>query len=111
VLVAAHRARPRASSNVEPDLICVRDSRLITSADNTAGIDLALALVGQQHGPRVAVAVAKRLVVAQRQGQSRFSPFLTAAADPASPIARIQAGVTANLGRRHALQSLATEVG
>jgi transcriptional regulator GlxA family with amidase domain len=57
--------------------------------------------------------VAKRLVVvAQRQGgQSQFSPYLTAPADPASPITRIQGYVMANIGRRHALQSLAAEVG
>jgi transcriptional regulator GlxA family with amidase domain len=98
---------------VEPDLIYVRDGRLVTSAGVTAGIDLALALVGQRHGPGVAVAVAKRLVVvAQRQGgQSQFSPYLTAPADPASPIARIQDHVMANIGGRHTLESLAAVVG
>jgi transcriptional regulator GlxA family with amidase domain len=98
---------------VEPDRIYVRDGRLVTSAGVTAGIDLALALVGQRHGPGVAVAVAKRLVVvAQRQGgQSQFSPYLTAPADPASPIARIQDHVMANIGSRHTLGSLAAVVG
>jgi transcriptional regulator GlxA family with amidase domain len=101
------------AANVEPDFIYVRDGRLVTSAGVTAGIDLALALVGWRHGPSVALAVAKRLVVvAQRQGgQSQFSPYLTAPADPASPIARIQEHVMANIGRRHTLQSLAAEVG
>jgi transcriptional regulator GlxA family with amidase domain len=72
-----------------------------------------LALVGEQHGPQVAVAVAKRLVVvAQRQGgQSQFSPYLTAPVDDDSPIARAQAHVMANVGSRHTLQSLAEEVG
>jgi transcriptional regulator GlxA family with amidase domain len=100
------------AANVEQDLIYVRDDRLITSAGVTAGIDLGLALVGQRHGSGVALTVAKRLVVAQRQGgQSQFSPYLTAPADPASPITRIQGYVTANIGRRHTLQSLAAEVG
>lgn len=101
------------AARVEPDRIYVRDGRLVTSAGVTAGIDLALALVAQRHGAGVAVTVAKRLVVvAQRQGgQSQFSPYLTAPADPASPIARIQDHVMANLGRRHTLQSLAGEVG
>jgi transcriptional regulator GlxA family with amidase domain len=98
---------------VEPDLIYVRDGRLVTSAGVTAGIDLALALVSQRHGPGVAIAVAKRLVVvAQRQGgQSQFSPYLTAPADPASPIARIQDHVMAHIGGRHTLESLAAVVG
>jgi transcriptional regulator GlxA family with amidase domain len=96
-------------ANVEPDLIYVRDGRLITSAGVTAGIDLALALVGQRHGAEVALKVAKRLlVVAQRQGgQSQFSPYLSAPADPASPIARVQDHVMANVGGRHTLESLA----
>jgi transcriptional regulator GlxA family with amidase domain len=102
---------PRAK--VEPDSIYVRDGRLITSAGVTAGIDLALALVGQRHGAEAALKVAKRLVVvAQRQGgQSQFSPYLTAPADPASPIARIQDHVMANIEARHTMESLAAAVG
>jgi transcriptional regulator GlxA family with amidase domain len=100
-------------AKVEPDLIYVRDGRLITAAGVTAGIDLGLALVGQRHGLETALKVAKRLVVvAQRQGgQSQFSPYLTAPADPGSPIARIQDHVRANIGDRHTLESLAAVVG
>jgi transcriptional regulator GlxA family with amidase domain len=99
-------------AKVEPDSIYVRDGRLITSAGVTAGIDLALALVAQHHGADTALKVAKRLVVvAQRQGgQSQFSPYLSAPADPASPIARIQDHVMANIGSRHTLESLAAIV-
>lgn len=98
---------------VEPDAIYVRDDRLMTSAGVTAGIDLALALVGQCHGQHIALTVAKRLVVvAQRQGgQSQFSPYLTAPANPTSPVARIQTHVMTHIGERHSLQSLANEVG
>jgi len=100
-------------AKVEPDLIYVRDGRLITAAGVTAGIDLGLALVGQRHGAETALKVAKRLVVvAQRQGgQSQFSPYLTAPADPESPIARIQDHVMGNVGDRHTLESLAAVVG
>jgi transcriptional regulator GlxA family with amidase domain len=100
-------------AKVEPDLIYVRDGRLITAAGATAGIDLALALVGQQHGAETALKVAKRLVVvAQRQGgQSQFSPYLPAPADPESPVARIQDHVMGNIGNRHTLESLAAVVG
>jgi transcriptional regulator GlxA family with amidase domain len=100
-------------ARVEPDLIYVRDGRLITAAGVTAGIDLGLALVGQRHGPETALKVAKRLVVvAQRQGgQSQFSPYLTAPADPQSPVARIQNHVMANIGDRHTLESLAAVAG
>jgi transcriptional regulator GlxA family with amidase domain len=100
-------------AKVEPDLIYVRDGRLITAAGVTAGIDLGLALVLQRHGAETALKVAKRLVVvAQRQGgQSQFSPYLTAPADPESPIARIQDHVMARIGERHTLESLAAVVG
>jgi transcriptional regulator GlxA family with amidase domain len=110
----AHKLAARfPAAKVEPDLIYVRDERLVTSAGVTAGIDLALSLVAQRHGQIVAVAVAKRLVVvAQRQGgQSQFSPYLTAPADPVSPIARIQDFVMANIGNRLSLEVLAAEVG
>jgi transcriptional regulator GlxA family with amidase domain len=100
-------------AEVVPDRIYIRDRRLMTSAGVTAGIDLGLALVGEHHGPRVAVAVAKRLVVvAQRQGgQSQFSPYLTAPANEDSPIARVQMHVMEHIGDKHTLQSLAKAVG
>jgi transcriptional regulator GlxA family with amidase domain len=61
----------------------------------------------------MALKVAKRLiVVAQRQGgQSQFSPYLTAPADPGSPIAHVQDHVMANIGERHTVESLAAIVG
>ncbi|WP_377831216.1 GlxA family transcriptional regulator (plasmid) [Bradyrhizobium lupini] len=100
-------------ARVEPDLLYVRDGRLITAAGVTAGIDLGLALVLQRHGAETALKVAKRLVVvAQRQGgQSQFSPYLTAPAHPDSPIARIQDHVMARIGDRHTLESLAAVAG
>jgi transcriptional regulator GlxA family with amidase domain len=100
-------------AEVVPDRIYIRDRRLMTSAGVTAGIDLGLALVGEHHGPQVAVAVAKRLVVvAQRQGgQSQFSPYLTASANEDSPIARVQMHVMEHIGDKHTLQSLAEAVG
>ncbi|WP_370288287.1 DJ-1/PfpI family protein [Siccirubricoccus soli] len=42
-------------ARVEPDLIYVRDGRLITATGVTAGTDLGLALVGQQHGAETAL--------------------------------------------------------
>ena len=111
--IAAKLAAHFPAAQVEPDLIHVWDGPLITSAGVTAGIDLALALVRARHGAAVTVAVAKRLVVlAQRQGgQSQFSPYLSAPADPESPIARLQTYVMENVDRRHTLQSLAEGIG
>ncbi|CAB3779590.1 HTH-type transcriptional regulator CdhR [Paraburkholderia ultramafica] len=89
---------PRAK--VELDRIYIRDERLVTSAGVTAGIDVALALVAEDHGPQVSLAVAKRLVVfAQRRGgQSQFSPYLSAPVDETSPVSRVQAYVMEHVG-------------
>jgi transcriptional regulator GlxA family with amidase domain len=65
---------------VEPDSIYVHDGNVWTSAGVTAGIDLALALVADDHGRRAAATVARRLVVYLRRsgGQAQFSPMLAA---------------------------------
>jgi transcriptional regulator GlxA family with amidase domain len=57
-------------AKVDPDLIYVRDGRLITGRGVTAGIDLGLALVGQRHGAETALKVAKRLVAPQQSAMS-----------------------------------------
>jgi transcriptional regulator GlxA family with amidase domain len=100
-------------AHVEFDRIYSRDGALVTSAGVTAGIDLGLALVQEDHGADVALAVAKRLVVvAQRQGgQSQFSPYLVPPAEPDSPIARVHAHVMAHLRDAHSVDELADVAG
>lgn len=99
-------------ARVEPDRIYVRDGALMTSAGVTAGIDMALALVAEDHGPAISLAVAKRLlVVAQRQGgQSQFSPYLTASADDDSPVAKVQRHVMEHIGEPFSVERLAEVV-
>ncbi|MFL6206281.1 MAG: GlxA family transcriptional regulator [Acidimicrobiales bacterium] len=60
---------------VEPDPIFVRDGNVWTSAGVTAGMDLALALVEEDLGREVALAIARRLVLFLRRpaNQSQFS--------------------------------------
>src|SRR5271155_3257055 len=64
---------------VEPDPIFVCDGQVWTSAGVTAGIDLALALVEQDLGRTVALAVARYLVVFLKRpgGQAQFSAALS----------------------------------
>ncbi len=64
--------------HVEPDPIFVRDGPVWTSAGVTAGIDLALALVEEDLGRSVALAVARYLVVFLKRpgGQTQFSAAL-----------------------------------
>jgi transcriptional regulator GlxA family with amidase domain len=64
--------------HVEPDPIFVCDGSVWTSAGVTAGIDLALALVEEDLGRSVALAVARYLVVFLKRpgGQAQFSAAL-----------------------------------
>jgi transcriptional regulator GlxA family with amidase domain len=64
--------------NVEEDRIYIVDGTVWTSAGMTAGIDLALAMVENDHGREIARAVARKLVVYHRRagGQSQFSAML-----------------------------------
>jgi transcriptional regulator GlxA family with amidase domain len=76
--VAERFARAYPEVKVEPDRIYVRDGDVWTSAGITAGIDLALALIADDHGEALARAVAQELVVFHRRpgGQSQYSALL-----------------------------------
>src|SRR5262249_3225994 len=69
-------------TRVIPNAIYGSDGNVYPSAGVTAGIDLALALVEQDVGPRIALAVARDLVIYLRRpgGQSQFSAALAAQA-------------------------------
>lgn len=75
----AELARRYPAVRVESDPIFVRDGAIWTSAGVTAGIDLALALVEEDLGRAVALAVARYLVVFLKRpgGQAQFSTALS----------------------------------
>jgi transcriptional regulator GlxA family with amidase domain len=66
--------------NVDSDRIFIRDGKLSTAAGVTSGIDLALAMVEEDHGRDIALIVARYMVVFLKRpgGQSQFSAHLTA---------------------------------
>lgn len=84
---------------VQPDAIYVHDENVWTSAGVTAGIDLALALVADDHGRRAAVAVARQLVVYLRRsgGQAQFSAVLAAQSGDHEPVRDVLSWLTENL--------------
>ena len=63
---------------LEPDRIYVQDGQIWSSAGITAGIDLALAMVAEDHGEEIAQKTARQLVLYHRRsgGQSQFSSLL-----------------------------------
>jgi len=88
----AHRrlAEFRPAVCVDEESIFVRDGNVWTSAGVTTGIDLALALVEEDLGRKVADSVAARLVVyARRPGfQAQFSDALIAQTSAGSELGR-----------------------
>ncbi|WP_122406693.1 GlxA family transcriptional regulator [Bradyrhizobium vignae] len=62
----------------EPDRIFTRDGNVWTSAGISAGIDLALAMITEDHGEEIAQQTARQLVLYHRRsgGQSQFSSLL-----------------------------------
>ena len=98
--------------DVEADAIFLRNGPIATSAGITAGIDLALALVEEDHGHDIAMAVARELVVFLKRpgGQSQFSMELEAQADASGRFEGFQDWVFANLHRPLTVETMADEV-
>jgi transcriptional regulator GlxA family with amidase domain len=84
---------------VDPDPVYVRDGNVWTSAGVTAGIDLSLALVEDDLGPEVALAVARELVVFLKRpgGQSQFSSALSAQQAARPELRELQAWIAGHL--------------
>ena len=84
---------------VERDPIFVRDGDVATSAGVTAGMDLALALIEEDHGPEAALATARSLVLFVRRpgGQSQFSTALAAQPARREPLRDLQAWIIEHL--------------
>lgn len=85
-------ARRNPQTKVEVDPIFIRDGRLYTSAGISAGIDLALALLEEDHGRAFALEVSRYLVLVLKRsgGQSQFSTQLQAQYSTIPSIQRVQ---------------------
>lgn len=104
------RRHPRVC--VQPDRIFVRDGSVLSSAGVTAGMDLALALIEDDHGAQVARDVARWTVMfLQRSGgQSQFSQRLALPSGISSPVRRVVDAIVADPGADHRLGELAKRV-
>jgi len=107
-----HLARRYPRVLVDPNPIFVRDGSTYTSAGVTAGMDLALALVEEDHGSRLALQVARQLVLYLRRpgGQSQFSAALSLQLSERQPLRELHAWVLENLDRHLSVQALAERV-
>jgi transcriptional regulator GlxA family with amidase domain len=84
---------------VDPNPIFLRDGSIYTSAGITAGIDLSLALVEEDHGHEIALSVARQLVMflVRPGGQAQYSNMLSSQAVTSEPLRELQVYIFENL--------------
>jgi transcriptional regulator GlxA family with amidase domain len=105
-------ARRYPRLEVAPDAIFIKDDRFYTSAGVTAGIDLALALIEEDLGSQVALAVARELVVYFKRpgGQQQFSEPLRFQFEASDNFGDLAAWIQNHLSADLSVESLANRV-
>jgi transcriptional regulator GlxA family with amidase domain len=100
-------------AKVESDAIFVQDGPVFTSAGASAGIDLALELIRQDGGPKLARAVAKSLVmfVQRPGGQSQFGSAARLPARTEQAFRDLVAQIQADPAADHRVETLAQTMG
>lgn len=98
---------------LQPASIYVRAGSLYSSGGISAGIDLALALVAEDLGPRMSLAIAREMLVhVMRTGaQAQFSVPIRAQAQAPDRLADLVAWIAANLDADLSLEALAARAG
>jgi transcriptional regulator GlxA family with amidase domain len=98
---------------VEREALFVEDRRIWTSAGVASGIDLALAMVGRDLGPDIALQVARDLVLhlVRPGGQSQFSAPLSLQRRAGPDLARLIPWLTDRLDREVTVGAMAEAMG
>ncbi|MEU7837233.1 MULTISPECIES: transcriptional regulator FtrA [unclassified Nonomuraea] len=98
---------------VDPGVLYVDNGDVLTSAGSAAGIDLLIHLVRRDHGPGVANAVARRLVVPPHRegGQAQFIEAAVTPVEDDDAVARTMEWALANLSRPITVAVLARVAG
>ena len=106
-------AREFPKVSVNPDAIYLRDGSIYTSAGITAGIDLTLALVEEDHGHKTALDIARQLVMflVRPGGQAQYSHMLSRQAVTSEPLRELQVWMLENLKEDLTVESLADRMG
>lgn len=100
--------------SVQKDPIFVRSGKMWSAAGVTSGIDLAIAMIEEDHDHRVAMQVAQSLVVFFKRpgGQAQFSNVLNVQRqDEAGTFSELHAWIAENLKNDLAVEILAQRVG
>jgi transcriptional regulator GlxA family with amidase domain len=94
---------------IESDAIYVRDGRIWTSAGVTAGMDLALAMIREDHGDDLALAIARQHVMflIRPGGQSQFSSHLAPESDANSRVGSVLRWIPEHISEDLDIEALA----
>jgi transcriptional regulator GlxA family with amidase domain len=104
-------ARRFPELRVDDNAIFLKDGPFYTSAGATAGIDLALALIEEDYGPRVALAVARELIVYLKRlgGQEQYSEPLQFQAQSISRLSELTTWMLSHLYEDLSVENLAAK--
>lgn len=102
-------ARRFPNVSLDPAVLFVEDPPFYTSAGVTAGIDLALALLERDQGPKLALAVARELVIYLKRpgGQPQFSEPLQFQSLAVNRFSELAAWLPQNLQNDLSVEALA----
>jgi transcriptional regulator GlxA family with amidase domain len=105
------RTFPKA--NVNENRLYVFDGRVATSAGIASGVDLALAMLERDYGPRMAASIAREMVLSVRRPgtQEQLSAFLTGRNHMFSEVHAVQDWLSEHPGESYTLESLARIAG
>jgi transcriptional regulator GlxA family with amidase domain len=94
---------------VDPNALYLKDGKFYTCAGVTSGIDLSLALIEEDFGSRVALAVARELVVYLKRpgGQEQFSEPLQFQTESTNPFTDLAPWILGHLHQNLSVESLA----
>ncbi|MDQ6939064.1 MAG: GlxA family transcriptional regulator [Verrucomicrobiota bacterium] len=102
-------ARKFPKVRMQPNALFVKDGKFYSSAGVTAGIDLALALIEEDFGSKIALAVAREMVVYLKRsgGQEQYSEPLQFQTNSRDCFAELVTWMTNNPTEKMSVESLA----
>jgi transcriptional regulator GlxA family with amidase domain len=105
-------AREHPGVTWDPNPIWIQDGNVYTSAGGSAGTDLALALIEEDYGSALALAVARHMVIYLRRpgSQAQFSVALAAQAAERKGLRELQVWIAENLAKNLSVEVLAERV-
>ncbi|MFB7469956.1 GlxA family transcriptional regulator [Kitasatospora sp. NPDC056184] len=97
---------------VDPEPIFIRAGRIWTCAGVTAALDLALAMVAEDHGPAIALDAARAMVMYVKRpgGQTQFSVPLSLQASADDRVDELRRWIDDHLGERIPVEAMAARM-